>query len=141
MPTILESIGDYLQNTSSAFGAHASQGTLGTNLFLATLPESPDVCTAIYENSGTPPAFTMGSGGIVIDYPMLQIISRATKEDYPTARDKIEDIRNLLASITDVTISGVHVLRIEPMGSVNPLGIDPKQRPLLSVNFRCLVRK
>ncbi len=141
MATILESIGDYLQNTASAFGAHASQGTLGTNLFLATLPESPDVCTAIYENSGTPPAFTMGSGGIVIDYPMLQIISRAGKEDYPTARDKIEDIRNLLASITGVTISGVHVLRIEPMGSVNPLGIDPKQRPLLSVNFRCLVRK
>jgi hypothetical protein len=141
MPTILESIGDYLQNTASAFGAHASQGTLGTSLFLATLPESPDVCTAIYENSGTPPAFTMGSGGIAIDYPMLQIISRAGKEDYPTARDKIEDIRNLLASVTDVTISGVHVLRIEPMGSVNPLGIDPKQRPLLSVNFRCLVRK
>ena len=140
MATILESIGDYLQNTSSAFGAHASQGTLGTNLFLATLPESPDVCTAVFENSGTPPAFTMGDGGIAIDYPMLQIIARATKEDYPTARDKIEVIRNLLASVTDVTISGVHVLRIEPMGSVNPLGIDPKQRPLLSVNFRCLVR-
>ena len=67
MPTILESIGDYLQNTSSAFGAHASQGTLGTTLFLGTLPESPDVCTAVYENSGTPPAFTMGSGGIAID--------------------------------------------------------------------------
>ena len=72
MATILESIGDYLQNTSSAFGAHASQGTLGTNLFLATLPESPDACTAIYENSGTPPAFMMGDGGIAIDYPMLQ---------------------------------------------------------------------
>jgi hypothetical protein len=140
MPTILESIGDYLQNTSSAFGAHTSQGTLGTTLFLATLPESPDVCTAVFENSGTPPAFTMGSGGIAIDYPMLQIICRAGREDYPVARDKIEVIRNLLASITDVTISGVKVLRIEPMGSVNPLGIDPKQRPLLSVNFRCLVR-
>jgi hypothetical protein len=141
MPTILESIGDYLQNTSSAFGAHASQGTLGTSIFLATLPESPEVCTAVFENSGTPPAFTMGSGGIAIDYPMLQIICRAGREDYPVARDKIEVIRNLLASITDVTISGVNVLRIEPMGSVNPLGVDPKQRPLLSVNFRCLVRK
>jgi len=72
---------------------------------------------------------------------MIQIISRAGKDDYPTARDKIEVIRNLLASVTDVTISGVTVLRIEPMGSVNPLGIDPKQRPLLSANFRCLVRK
>lgn len=132
MATILESIGDYLVTNT--------QGTLGTNLFLATLPESPDVCTAVFENSGTPPAFTMGSGGIAIDYPMLQIICRAGREDYPVARDKIEVIRNLLALVTDVTISGVNVLRIEPMGSVNPLGVDPKQRPLLSVNFRCLVR-
>lgn len=132
MATILESIGDYLVTNT--------QGTLGTNLFLATLPESPDVCTAVFENSGTPPAFTMGNGGIAIDYPMLQIICRAGREDYPVARDKIEVIRNLLASVTDVTISGVNVLRIEPMGSVNPLGVDAKQRPLLSVNFRCLVR-
>lgn len=133
MATILESIGDYLVTNSL--------GTLGTNLFLGTLPESPDVCTAVYENSGTPPAFTMGAGGIAIDYPMLQVICRAGKDDYPTARDAVEVIRNLLASVTDVTISNVHILRIEPMGSVNPLGVDPKQRPLLSVNFRCLVRK
>lgn len=133
MATILESIGDYLVTNSL--------GTLGTNLFLGTLPESPDVCTAVYENAGTSPAFTMGTGGIAIDYPMLQVICRAGKDDYPTARDAVETIRNLLASVTDVTISGVHVLRIEPMGSVNPLGVDPKQRPLLSVNFRCLVRK
>ena len=50
MATILESIGDYLQNTASAFGAHASQGTLGTNLFLGVLPETPDACVAVYEN-------------------------------------------------------------------------------------------
>ena len=133
MATILESIGDYLVTNS--------RGTLGTNLFLGTLPESPDVCTAVYENAGTPPAFTMGTGGIAIDYPMIQVICRAGKDDYPTARDAVETIRNLLASVTDVTISNVHILRIEPMGSVNPLGVDPKQRPLLSVNFRCLVRK
>lgn len=133
MATILESIGDYLVTNS--------HGTLGVNLFLATLPESPDVCTAVYENSGTPPAFTMGNGGIAIDYPMIQVISRAEKEDYPTARDRVEAIRNLLASVTDVTISDVHILRIEPMGNVNLLGIDPKQRPLVSVNFRCLVRR
>lgn len=133
MATILESIGDYLVTNN--------HGTLGVNLFLGTLPESPDVCTAVYENSGTPPSFTMGSGGIAIDYPMIQVISRAEKEDYPTARDRVEAIRNLLAAVTDVTISDVQILRIEPMGNVNLLGIDPKQRPLVSVNFRCLVRR
>lgn len=133
MATILESVGDYLVTNSL--------GTLGTDLFLGTLPESPDACVAVYENSGTPPSFTMGTGGIVIDYPMLQIICRAGREDYPTARDKAESIRNLLASVLESTISGVHIMRIEPMGSVNPLGVDPKYRPLVSVNFRCLVRK
>jgi len=132
MATILESVGDYLVTNS--------QGTLGTDLFLGTLPESPDACVAVYENSGTPPSFTMGTGGIVIDYPMLQVICRAGREDYPTARDKAESIRNLLASVLESTISGVHIMRIEPMGSVNPLGVDPKYRPLVSVNFRCLVR-
>jgi hypothetical protein len=133
MATILESVGDYLVTNS--------QGTLGTDLFLGTLPESPDACVAVYENSGTPPSFTMGTGGIVIDYPMLQVICRAGREDYPTARDKADTIRNLLASVLESTISGVHIMRIEPMGSVNPLGVDPKYRPLVSVNFRCLVRK
>jgi hypothetical protein len=133
MATILESVGDYLVTNSL--------GTLGTDLFLGTLPDSPDECVAVYENAGTSPAFTMGTGGIVIDYPMLQIIARAGREDYPTARDKAENIRDLLALVLESTISGVHIMRIEPMGSVNPLGVDSKFRPLVSVNFRCLVRK
>ena len=132
MATILESVGDYLVTNT--------QGTLGTDLFLGTLPESPDACVAVYENSGTPPSFTMGTGGMVIDYPMLQIICRAGREDYPTARDKADTIRILLASVVETSISGVHIMRIEPMGSVNQLGVDPKYRPLISVNFRCLVR-
>jgi len=132
MATILESIGDYLVTNS--------HGTLGTSLFLGTLPESPDACVAVYENSGSSPAFTMGAGGIRIDYPMIQIICRAGREDYPTARDKADTIRILLASVVETTVSGVHIMRIEPMGSVNQLGVDPKYRPLISVNFRCLVR-
>jgi len=132
MATILESVGDYLVTNS--------HGTLGTNIFLGTLPDSPDSCIAVYENAGSSPTFTMGSGGIRIDYPMLQIICRAGREDYPTARDKAENIRVLLASVLEQTVSVVHILRIETMGSVNLLGVDPKYRPLVSVNFRCLVR-
>ena len=132
MAGILEAIGDYLVTNG--------KGTLGTDIFLATLPESPDTCIAVYENSGSSPAFTMGTGGIVIDYPMIQIICRASREDYPTARDAAESIRVLLAQVLEQTISGVHIMRIEPMGSVNQLGVDPKYRPLISINFRCLVR-
>jgi len=100
MATILESVGDYLVTNSL--------GTLGTNLFLGTMPETPDECVAVYENSGSAPMFTMGTGGIVIDYPMIQIVARAGREDYPTARDKAESIRTLLASVLDSTISSVN---------------------------------
>lgn len=133
MATILESIGDYLVTNS--------YGTLGTNIFLQVMPETPDSCISVYENSGSSPAFTMGAGGIVIDYPMLQIVCRAGREDYPAARDVAENIRNLLASVVDVTISSVKIMRIEPMGSVNFVGVDNKYRPLVSVNYRCLVKK
>lgn len=132
MATILEAIGDYLVTNN--------KGTLGTNIFLGTLPETPDACLAVYENTGSSPMFTMGAGGIRIDYPMIQIIGRAEREDYPSARDKVESIRQLLAEVTEQTISNIHIMRIEPMGSVNLLGVDNKYRPLVSVNFRCLVR-
>lgn len=134
-------MGDYLQNAAGAFGAHTSEGTLGTTLFLGTLPESPNACVAVFESAGSPSAFTMGTGGIVFDYPLIQVMCRAEREDYPTARDKAENIRNTLASILESTISSVHIMRIEPMGGVNPLGVDGKYRPLVSVNFRCLVRR
>jgi hypothetical protein len=132
MATILEAIGDYLEDNGF--------GTLGTNIWLGIQPQTPDQTVTVYENAGSSPTFTMGPGGIRIDYPMLQIVVRGVERDYPDARDKAENIRQLLAAVLETTISGVHIMRIEPMGSVNMLGVDGKQRPLISVNFRCLVR-
>lgn len=136
--TLLESIGDYIQtNSTSALGATL---TLGTNLFLSTMPESPDSCVSIYEFEGIPPIDTMGAGGFRIDTPNLQVLCRATREDYPTARNRAQDIRILLSAITEQSISGIHIMRVQSNGSVNPLGLDSNERPLVSVNFRCMVR-
>lgn len=132
MATILEAVGDYL--------AAQGQGTLGTNLFLAVIPETPDVCVAVYENSGNRPSFTMGSAPFAIDRPLIQVICRSTRSDYPGARDKAETIRSLLGAVTEETLSGVHVMRIESQGSVIPMGEDDNQRPMVSVNFECMVR-
>ena len=129
--TILESIGDHL--ASNGFG------TLGTNLFLSLMPDQPDVCTSVYEDEGGEPRFSMGVGGIQIDQPNIQIICRSARDDYPTARNTAESIRQLLSAITDQTISGVRILRIQPIGSVLPMGVDDKYRPMVSVNFRCMV--
>lgn len=132
MATILEAVGDYLEAQS--------QGTLGTDLFLAVMPETPDACVAVYENAGNRPSFTMGSAPWAIDRPMIQVICRAARSDYPAARDKAEAVRALLGAVVDQTLSGVNVMRIEVQGSVIPMGEDENQRPMVSVNFECMVR-
>lgn len=131
MATILESVGTYLQTSG--------QGTLGTSLFLSVMPESPDSVVAVYENTGNTPYFTMGAAATAIDRPLIQVICRAGRGDYPTARDKADSIRSLLGAVTQMTLSGLYVLRIEPQGSVIPMGDDENLRPLVSVNFECMV--
>lgn len=133
MATILESVGDYLQAQG--------HGTLGTSLFLAVMPETPDAVVAVYESTGLSPMETMGAAAFVIDQPEIQVIVRAARGDYPGARDKADTIRRLLAAITETSISGIHIMRIRPDGAVLPMGEDENGRPMVSVNFQCAVRE
>ena len=129
--TVLDAVGDYLQ----AQGV----GTLGSDLFLAVMPESPDACVCVYETTGYSPEETMGAGAFAVDRPGLQVICRAGLGDYPAARDKAVTVRGLLAGIVEQTLSGVHVLRVSASGSMQPMGEDQNGRPMVSVNFDCMV--
>ena len=131
MSTILEAVGTYLQTNN--------KGTLGTNIFLGILPESPDVCIGVFEYEGLAPMFTMGTAGIKVDRPSVQLLFRATRDDYPTARDAADSSRLLLSAVANQTINSLRILRIEPVGSVMPMGVDKNSRPILSANFRCHV--
>lgn len=131
MATILEAVGDYLVANG--------QGTLGTNIFLSVMPETPDALVAVYESVGDTPSFTMGGAAVAINRPVIEVICRASRGDYPTARDKAESIRNLLGAVVGQTLSGIQVLRMAPQGWLNPLGDDENLRPTVSVNFECMV--
>ena len=130
--TILEAVGTYL--------AANGHGTLGTNLFLAVMPDEPDVMTCVYETGGGAPDQTMGSAAWAIDRPTLQILCRAGRGDYPVARDEAASIRALLGAVTEQTLSGINVMRISPSGGILPIGEDPLGRPVVSINFDCMVR-
>lgn len=132
MATILEAAGDYL--VAGGFG------TLGGNVFLATMPESPDAMVAVYESSGSAPQFTMGAAAIALDQPSLQVICRGVLGDYPGARDTALAIRSYLGGLANTTVSGIHILRVEPQGSLLPMGDDTNHRPMVSVNFQCMIR-
>ncbi len=104
------------------------------------MPESPDVCVCVYETAGFAPMETMGVAAFAVERPGLQVITRAGRGDYPAARDKAVAVRNLLASVVETTLSGVHVMRISAEGSVLPMGEDQNGRPMVSVNLSCTVR-
>lgn len=130
--TILEAVGDYLQAQG--------QGTLGATLFLGVMPESPDACVCVYEGPGLSPMETMGAGAFAVDQPGLQVISRGVRGDYPGARDKARAVRLLLAAVIETSLSGLHVMRISADGSLLPMGEDQNGRPMISMNFSCVVR-
>jgi hypothetical protein len=130
---ILEALGDYLQTNSV--------GTLGTNIFLGKMPASPDYCVTLYEYEGMAPKESFGGNPYDIDMPRIQVVVRAARDDYPTARDGVNTIRGLLADLTDITISSTRVLRVASLGAFIPLGLDDKDRPRIAANFQAYVER
>lgn len=131
MTAMLEAIGNALQT--------AGVGTLGSTLFLSTMPETPDACVAVYEYEGMEPDFTMGTGLYAIQRPRIQVKARGLREDYPGTRDKANAARDALSAVINQTLSGVHFIRISPSGSTMPLGLDQNDRPMVVVNFQVMM--
>lgn len=130
---ILEALGDYLNGKQ--------QLVLATNLFLAKMPDSPDLCVTIFEYEGFAPMEVFGNTPYAVDQPRVQIIVRAARDDYKAAWDKLDAVRQLVSNLTDITISGTKILRVASLGSSIPLGLDDKDRPRLTTNFQAFVER
>lgn len=132
MATILEALGAYIDTNRGDL-------TIATNLFLSKMPDTPDVCVCIYENQGSGPLMTFGATAIQVDRPSVQISVRAARDDYATARDLAQALRTLVSGITNVSSSGVTIIRVEPTGSFYPLSVDQLERPRVVFNLDCHV--
>ena len=131
--SVLEALGDYLQ----AQGL----GTQGLDLFLGFMQDTNTMTVTLYEYEGASPIETMGAGIAPIDLPRVQVVVRGTKDTYPETRDKAMAIRDALQQITEQELSGVSVMRVRALGSILPLGFDSQDRPSVSANFECVVRR
>ncbi len=132
MATILEAIGTYIDDNNATL-------TLGTNLFLTKMPDTPDLCACVYEYQGIAPIETFGATAFQVDRPSVQIAVRAGRDDYPTARDLADTLRTLVAGMLNVTVGGVTVMRVSSSGSLYPLGADQLDRPRVVFNLDCHV--
>jgi hypothetical protein len=133
MATVLEALGAYIDTARTDL-------TIGTNLFLSKMPESPDLCVCVYEYQGFGPMMTFGSKAIQIDRPAVQIAVRAGRDNYVAARNLAVALRTLVCGIVEVSSSGVQIVRVEPAGSIYSLSSDDLERPRVIFNLDCHVR-
>lgn len=119
----------------------ASVAVPGTDLFLGLMPNSPDECVAIYEYSGAAPLEVLVDDDATLERPSVQVMTRAGRNDYPTARALMIEVRDALSAITDETISGVRFLRVQPLTSINALGVDDNERPRFTLSFQAVLER
>lgn len=130
---MLEALADRLNSASVAVTA--------SNLYIGLMPSSPDLCVAIYEYSGAAPLEVMNNDAATLERPSVQVIVRGGRNDYPTARALIENVRDTLTAISNETISGVRFLRVMGLSSINALGVDDNDRPRFSLALQAVVER
>ena len=118
---VLEALADRLTSASVA--------TVGNNLFIGLMPDSPNLCVALYEYAGTAPLEVLRDNDATLERPSVQVLVRGGRNDYPTAHALAIAARDALTAITDETISGVRFLRVSALSAVNATGVDEKDRP------------
>ena len=127
--SVLTDIGTYLNDASIS----TQDLTLGTNLFLGRLPETPDTCVGVIQTAGVAPTDTFGTSFPPLETQGLQTLVRATT--YATAEALAVDVMKSLASVDNQTLTSTLYLKIEAQQSPFALERDYLERLVMSCNF------
>jgi hypothetical protein len=125
-----------LDEIATYIGTNVSGLTLGTNLFIGMMPDSPAICAAVYETSTMTPDFTMNSGDNepVLENPRVMLYLRHTS--YSTGKDLINTAWKQAQNVCNQTLSSVNYLRIQGLGSPEFLERDTNFNVIFSANFQ-----
>jgi len=126
--TFVNSLADYIQTNSL--------GTKGSDLFIGYMPSSSTLQTVLTEYTGT--IVETLRTGISLKKSNVQVLTHGGDGDYATPRTRIEAIQTLLCNIQDVTISGIRIIRVLPLGTINALGQNDNQEFEFSANFEVI---
>lgn len=126
--TFINSIADYIQTNNL--------GTKGTNLFIGFMPSNATLQTVLTEYAGT--TVETLRNGIALKKSNLQVKTHGAEGDYSTPRTRIQNIQNLLVAIQDQSISGLRIIRVLPLGTINALGQNDNQEFEFTANFEVI---
>jgi hypothetical protein len=104
-------------------------GTLGTDIFVGTMPESPDKCLATYDSGGSPPEPNL------IHRPNVMIHVRGNKQGYESASDLVFTTYTTLHNLGNFRYNDWWYLLVWAASDPIWLGMDENNRPVFSINF------
>lgn len=126
-----------LEDIAAVIDSNSATFTLGTNLFIGRLPDSPDTCCAIFQYGGEEPLNMMGGDAMPpIEQPRVQVLVRAT--GYASAQSTITTIWGYLEAILNENLTGDRYLRVSAVQSPFPLERDAQDRVVFAQNYRVL---
>jgi hypothetical protein len=127
--SMLTDVGTYL----AAATISTQDLTLGTNLFLGRLQESPDRCVGLMQTAGTAPTDVFGTSYPPVENQGLQTLVRA--ENYATAESLAVDVWKSLSSVENETLTSTKYFKIEASQSPFAVQRDDRERVVMSCNF------
>ena len=127
--SVITEVGTYL----AAASISTQDLTLGTNLFLGRLPDSPDTCVGLIQTGGTAPTDTFGTSYPPLENQGLQTLVRAAS--YATGEALAVDVFKSLQSVENQTLTSTLYLKIEANQSPFALERDEQERVIFSCNY------
>jgi hypothetical protein len=123
-------IAEYLEDN-----AH---GTVGTNIFIGYLPDSPTVCRAIFSIGGGRPvkAFSNGSTRHIMDRSLFQVYCRDTS--YNAARTWMNAVRATLEAVAETTIENIKYHSIDAVNSEPATWTDEQGKKRMTQSYQAL---
>lgn len=109
-------------------------GTVGTDIFVGELPESPDNCISIFQSGGEPP---IDQGMDTIDRPGLQVIVR--NSSYESCESTILSVQSLINQ-KELTINSVYYPYFGALQAPFPIGRDDQNLIRFVQNYSTLRR-
>lgn len=114
-------------------------GTIGTNIFLSFMPDSPDVVVSLYEGpTAGEDDEGFGVGSTIVEKSVLHVRVRCSPNDYPSGRDKAQAVKNALNLLVDTTVSATLYHRVLKYSGPYLLDKDSQDRQILATNYDVL---
>ena len=128
---LLDEVGTYI-------GTNVSGLTLGTNLFLGMMPDTPAICAAIYNTTSDAPYFTMNGSTTEPSLENPRVMLYLRHSSYSTGEALMYTTWKKMTEVSDDTLSSVNYLRLQALGSPEFLERDEIFNVIFSANFQAM---